>query len=169
MQQPLHSVESVGGAVDYNLKVRNAVSVSGRTGPAPEGLPGLRAPHPSPSILGGDALSIPIPIISGRPLCSPQPTPSCAQALRRASCPAPPTAPQILLLGDSGVGKTCLLTRFAHDSFDDRVASTIGEAAPGVTVWLGRQRAPTPGVARHQHVTRAQELSPFWLRVATRK
>lgn len=52
MQQPLHSVESVGGAVDYNLK--------------------------------------------------------------------------ILLLGDSGVGKTCLLTRFAHDSFDDRVASTIG-------------------------------------------
>ncbi|KAG2501881.1 hypothetical protein HYH03_000379 [Edaphochlamys debaryana] len=33
---------------------------------------------------------------------------------------------KILLLGDSGVGKTCLLTRFAHDSFDDKVASTIG-------------------------------------------
>ncbi|GIL49845.1 hypothetical protein Vafri_6157 [Volvox africanus] len=33
---------------------------------------------------------------------------------------------KILLLGDSGVGKTSLLTRFAHDSFDDKVASTIG-------------------------------------------
>ncbi|PNH02815.1 GTP-binding protein yptV3 [Tetrabaena socialis] len=33
---------------------------------------------------------------------------------------------KILLLGDSGVGKTCLLTRFAHDQFDGLVASTIG-------------------------------------------
>ncbi|KAG2439541.1 hypothetical protein HXX76_004894 [Chlamydomonas incerta] len=33
---------------------------------------------------------------------------------------------KILLLGDSGVGKTCLLTRFAHDAFDDKAASTIG-------------------------------------------
>ncbi|EFJ52758.1 RabC/Rab18 [Volvox carteri f. nagariensis] len=33
---------------------------------------------------------------------------------------------KILLLGDSGVGKTSLLTRFAHDSFDEKVASTIG-------------------------------------------
>ncbi|GFR42242.1 hypothetical protein Agub_g3136 [Astrephomene gubernaculifera] len=33
---------------------------------------------------------------------------------------------KILLLGDSGVGKTCLLTRFAHDNFDEKVASTIG-------------------------------------------
>ncbi|GLC38103.1 GTP-binding protein yptV3 [Pleodorina starrii] len=33
---------------------------------------------------------------------------------------------KILLLGDSGVGKTSLLTRFAHDNFDEQVASTIG-------------------------------------------
>ncbi len=34
MQQPLHSVDSVGGAVDYNLKVRRS-NVSEHTGPAP--------------------------------------------------------------------------------------------------------------------------------------
>lgn len=33
---------------------------------------------------------------------------------------------KILLIGDSGVGKSCLLTRFTKDSFSDASASTIG-------------------------------------------
>lgn len=33
---------------------------------------------------------------------------------------------KILLIGDSGVGKTCLLCRFADDSFSSSFISTIG-------------------------------------------
>ena len=33
---------------------------------------------------------------------------------------------QMLLVGDSGVGKSCLLTRFTQDRFDDNQTSTIG-------------------------------------------
>lgn len=33
---------------------------------------------------------------------------------------------KILLIGDSGVGKSCLLTRFADDMFTDSYISTIG-------------------------------------------
>lgn len=32
----------------------------------------------------------------------------------------------MLLVGDSGVGKSCLLTRFTQDRFDDNQTSTIG-------------------------------------------
>ena len=42
------------------------------------------------------------------------------------------TPPQILVLGDSGVGKTCLLTRFTRNAFDEAACATIGEG-----VWLG--------------------------------
>lgn len=34
---------------------------------------------------------------------------------------------QILLIGDSGVGKSCLLNRFTSDRFDESTTSTIGE------------------------------------------
>lgn len=34
---------------------------------------------------------------------------------------------KLLLIGDSGVGKTCLLFRFSEDSFNTTFISTIGE------------------------------------------
>ena len=34
---------------------------------------------------------------------------------------------KILILGDSGVGKTCLIFRFIEDVFSDSYISTIGE------------------------------------------
>lgn len=36
---------------------------------------------------------------------------------------------KILLVGDSGVGKSCLLMRFTADRFDDVTTSTIGEGS----------------------------------------
>jgi small GTP-binding protein len=33
---------------------------------------------------------------------------------------------KIVLIGDSGVGKSCLLTRFADDTYHDATLSTIG-------------------------------------------
>lgn len=33
---------------------------------------------------------------------------------------------KILLIGDSGVGKTCILCRFSDDSFNPSFISTIG-------------------------------------------
>lgn len=33
---------------------------------------------------------------------------------------------KLVLIGDSGVGKSCLLLRFADDSFTDSYISTIG-------------------------------------------
>ena len=33
---------------------------------------------------------------------------------------------KILLIGDSGVGKSCLLLRFADDNFNENFISTIG-------------------------------------------
>jgi hypothetical protein len=34
---------------------------------------------------------------------------------------------QVLLVGDSGVGKTCLVMRFISDRFEDRLPATVGE------------------------------------------
>jgi hypothetical protein len=58
-----------------------------------------------------------------------------------AGGPAPPRSPraaspsarppQILLVGDSGVGKSCLLMRFTADKFEDSTTSTIGGAGSG--------------------------------------
>lgn len=36
---------------------------------------------------------------------------------------------KLLLIGDSGVGKTCILFRFAEDAFNTTFISTIGESA----------------------------------------
>ena len=48
----------------------------------------------------------------------------------RGPLSTPPTIPlprlQLLLIGDSGVGKSCLLLRFTTDSFED-LTPTIGE------------------------------------------
>lgn len=38
---------------------------------------------------------------------------------------------KLLLIGDSGVGKTCLVIRFAEDNFSSTYISTIGERDPG--------------------------------------
>lgn len=35
---------------------------------------------------------------------------------------------KLLLIGDSGVGKTCLIIRFAEDNFNSTYISTIGMA-----------------------------------------
>ena len=34
---------------------------------------------------------------------------------------------KLLLIGDSGVGKTCILVRFSEDAFNSTFISTIGE------------------------------------------
>ena len=36
---------------------------------------------------------------------------------------------KLLLIGDSGVGKTCILVRFSEDAFNSTFISTIGETA----------------------------------------
>ncbi len=35
---------------------------------------------------------------------------------------------KLLLIGDSGVGKTCLLFRFSEDAFNSTFISTIGKS-----------------------------------------
>ena len=37
---------------------------------------------------------------------------------------------KLLLIGDSGVGKTCILFRFSDDAFQTTFISTIGESLP---------------------------------------
>lgn len=67
--------------------------------------------------------------------------------------PSPPPAPRVsamakaydhlfklLLIGDSGVGKTCLIIRFAEDNFNNTYISTIGEP----TGHIPDPRRPTP-------------------------
>ena len=49
---------------------------------------------------------------------------------------------KLLLIGDSGVGKTCLLFRFSDDAFNTTFISTIGELSlqvqnDTVFVWTG--------------------------------
>ena len=34
---------------------------------------------------------------------------------------------RFLLIGDSGVGKTCMICRFADDKFEEEWMSTVGE------------------------------------------
>ena len=42
---------------------------------------------------------------------------------------------KLLLIGDSGVGKTCLLFRFSEDAFNTTFISTIGEGGAAAADW----------------------------------
>lgn len=48
---------------------------------------------------------------------------------------------KLLLIGDSGVGKTCVLFRFSEDAFNSTFISTIGSGASG-RPGTGAGRAP---------------------------
>lgn len=55
---------------------------------------------------------------------------------------------KLLLIGDSGVGKTCLLFRFSEDAFNTTFISTIGEGrARGRAPPSRRARGPARGRA----------------------
>jgi len=47
---------------------------------------------------------------------------------------------KLLLIGDSGVGKTCILFRFSEDAFNTTFISTIGEF---IIIFVIKQRHPT--------------------------
>lgn len=62
---------------------------------------------------------------------------------------------RLLLIGDSGVGKTCLLCRFTDNEFHSSHISTIGKGRwpegphpPHRHSWPGRPPAPAPAPAR---------------------
>ena len=46
---------------------------------------------------------------------------------------------KILVLGDSGVGKTCLIRRFTDDDFTDSFLSTIGKNLYQIIKKMSRQ------------------------------
>lgn len=43
---------------------------------------------------------------------------------------------KLLLIGDSGVGKTCVLFRFSDDAFNTTFISTIGKKTWGHGHWM---------------------------------
>lgn len=59
---------------------------------------------------------------------------------------------KLLLIGDSGVGKTCVLFRFSEDAFNSTFISTIGERR-GATG--GTDRGGSAG-ASHPHTQESQ-------------
>ena len=67
---------------------------------------------------------------------------------------------KIILVGDSGTGKSCLLHRFVEDSFSDEQTQTIGVefGAKSVQVmghWVKLQIWDTAGQERYRSVTRS--------------
>lgn len=51
---------------------------------------------------------------------------------------------KLLLIGDSGVGKTCLLFRFSEDAFNTTFISTIGQCLPRVRLSVRPGGVPAP-------------------------
>ena len=43
---------------------------------------------------------------------------------------------KLLLIGDSGVGKTCILVRFSEDAFNSTFISTIGKVTRKIIVTM---------------------------------
>jgi len=69
-------------------------------------------------------------------------------------------AMKLLILGDSGVGKTCLLLRFADDSYSDSFISTIGIDFKHRTIELDGRKIKlqiwdTAGQERYRTITAA--------------
>lgn len=65
---------------------------------------------------------------------------------------------KILLIGDSGVGKTCIMCRYSHDAFSSNYVSTIGVDFIMKTIELNGQRIKlqiwdTAGQERFQAIT----------------
>ena len=64
----------------------------------------------------------------------------------------PPPRRQVLLVGDTAVGKSCLLMRFTADKFEEETASTIG----------ARHAPPTRPPARRSLQRAAQPCAALW-------
>lgn len=64
---------------------------------------------------------------------------------------------KLLLIGDSGVGKTCALFRFSEDAFNATFISTIGASPPG------NGSIPTYRHCRYDNSLVPRDLSPFRL------
>lgn len=96
---------------------------------------------------------------------SPSGTPLLPRPLELPPLCAPPTqphfsAPSVVLIGESGVGKTNLLSRFTRNEFSHDSRTTIGVEFSTRTVMLGTaaikaQIWDTAGLERYRAITSA--------------
>lgn len=72
---------------------------------------------------------------------------------------------KLLLIGDSGVGKTCLLFRFSEDAFNTTFISTIGEgprARPVAAIPAGEGSCPGPSGEGGRAGREGRGAPPVW-------